>query len=202
MKVLFVDFGYIMYPSIKKYANELNKSKNEDNDLFWNQIDIRTQHNLIYDAGLYEKITKYLFDCQKSHNNVVISDDHLILLEELEKSTTSIEASVIDFYSGFATDGNDMDLISLQHKVKENDWLSYLAMKGIVASVDWYKTPQSDPINQELNPIAKNTHEKFLLDIDKAFEVDYDMIYVTCSKTLPYQFKHLYDVFCYALSLI
>ena len=68
-----------------------------------------------------------------------------------------VNATVIDFYSGFANNGNEIDIISLQHKVNEISWLSFLIMHNIVTSVVWYKTPQSAPIPQELNPITKNT---------------------------------------------
>lgn len=203
-KVLFIDFGYIMYPCVKKYANYLNAQIDKNSINFWDEvskaIDMRT--DLIYDAILYKQLCEFLFDQKKKQIPVLVEDNHINIACCLYDNNEEVDATVIDFYSGFANNGDDIDQISLQHKIKENDWLSFLVMNKIVTSVTWYKTPQSISIKQELNPIAENTVEKFLSDINTALSAEYDAIYLTCSSTVfPYQFKHLYDVLVYALKV-
>lgn len=203
-KILFIDFGYIMYPCVKKYANYLNAPIDKNSTTFWDEIskaiDVRT--DLVYDAVLYKQICEFLFNQKKSGTQILIEDDHIDVAYSLSDINEEVNATIIDFYSGFANNGNEVDIISLQHKINETSWLSYLIMHNIVTSVIWYKTPQSESIHQELNPIAKNTSEKFLYDLNTALSDKYDLIYLTCSpNVVPYQFKHLYDVLTYALKI-
>lgn len=202
MKVLFLDFGYIMYPCIKKYSEYLKKEINKSSVSFWEEINKASNliDELDYDAILYKKICIFLLNQKKKNIPFCITDTHMEVASIYQDMNTPIEATVIDFYNGFASDGNDVDLITLQNKIKESIWLSYLVLKNIVVSVDWYKTPQSESIKQEFNSIANKTSEKYLSDIDKALSQEYDSICLTCSPyVFPYKFKHLYDVLVWAL---
>lgn len=218
MKVLSIDFDYIMFPCISLYNDMAGGDANPTQ--VWKQIEFerKLKEFLSYDANAYAALMDICVrnSLNKAKIIPIIGHEEIISYletncEEFFNNPAENIVDNIDFHHDVLYNKEDFNEIVNHANASCANWGGYLLFKDLVHQYTWYDTPHSTPFTlsqffapneidnvevvQEIKCRIDNNfkHKHFgdLMDI----EDDYDIIFLCLSpQWVPYQFHHLYDL--------
>ena len=191
MKVLSIDFDYIMSPCIKLYNNYVCGDENAT--VQWNDLESRLDISsfLSYDANSLIEIASLILRNVKNGAKFISIKEHQEIIPAISHCD-DIELVNIDFHHDIMYGPVSKVNIADFDKYSCADWVGYLFMKKKLSSYTWIKAPQSDPYYQELMEIDYNVgSHRDIKDLPNDF--DY-VVFCLSPQWVPYRYQHLYDL--------
>lgn len=190
LKVLSIDFDYIMAPCIKLY-NDLCGGK-ENPTVVWNHIEHERNIEpfLHYDADSLLKIAMIIKENVKNGAKLIPINEHQEIIKYL--SDCRVELTNIDFHHDVIYNINELSEITDMHKYNCANWVYYLYSNNQLESYTWLKAPQSDMLNFDTDFKI----DKILTKSDFGqLNYDFDLVFFCLSpQWVPYKFHHLYNL--------
>ena len=218
MKILSIDFDYIMFPCISLYNDMVGGDANPTQ--MWQQIEFerKLKEFLSYDANAYAALMDICVRNSLNKAKIVPITGHEEIVSYLEQNCEEFfnnpsENTVdnIDFHHDILYNKDDFNEIINHSNASCANWGGYLLFKDLIEEYVWYDAPHSSAfsLNQLFSPQEmenveavqeikcridnkfKQKHLKDLADIQS----DYDIIFICLSpQWVPYQFHHLYHL--------
>ena len=212
--ILIVDFNIIMYPCIKLYMDALNDKENPE--VIWQLLENNrglTDEFLKYDANTYRKLVKFIQLAKESNNakvynakNYTFITDRLMLKDVLlNDSDKDIKYDIINISYDHKLFNNpsSVERMSSFNSFSNDETLGYLFTNDKINNLFWIKAPNSPGVNLEFagsfkDKIKFNSESCTVAfkDPDKLLDnCNISEIYLVYSPyTVPYKFKHLFDL--------
>lgn len=204
VKVLSVDFDFIMYPCINLY-NDLC-SEDENPTVGWDRIEamINVEDKLTFDKKYYMFIYKLIMQNVAQGAAFFAINNHQDIVDILHNRMMDVGCDVkfdllnIDHHHDFMYNADKQDLLDFD-KYNCGNWYAYLYYKGYLddssgeAEVKWLGTPTSKPYNGPDNDKVK----RLTIDVDgeEILKDKFDLIVVCFSpQWTPHKYKYLYDI--------
>lgn len=196
MKILSIDFNYIMYPCIKLYRHYCNPS--EHPNTIWNNIqnDLEIENFLCYDGEALKQIAALIRRNQKNNVLLYLITDHKEIVDAISKLTTgSFELTNIDWYHDISANNADVESVSNFDKYDDTNWVGYLQAQHKLSKYTWIKARNSElcpnDILDKLNLSLEIGGMKRIPELPN----DYDAVYFCLNPShVPYKYKHLYEL--------
>lgn len=191
MKILSIDFDFIMYPCIKLYNNLCNGEENAT--VSWQNIEnqLNIEPFLRYDANVLLQIAKIIKKNVLQGACLVPIEEHQQIIPYLPKNE-KIDLLNIDFHHDILYNPDDLLKITDLNEYNCSNWVGYLFMHGCINHYTWLKAPQSTPYKIEIKPFE---YDILTLKDLPNIQNDYDYIFFCFSpQWVPYKYKHLYDL--------
>lgn len=206
LKVLSIDFDYIMYPCINLYNNMCFGDGNPT--LIWDIIERERniEDKLSFDKQYFLFINKLIMSNIINNNDIkfISIENHGDIVDHLLKyENTKFDILNIDHHHDFIYNTSDVSISEVLDfdKYTCGNWGYYLFKKGhLFNDFRWMKTPTSStyngPDSDAIKILTKNDWESVL-------EEHFDIIFLCLSpQWVPYKYKHLYDIIVQNVELI
>jgi hypothetical protein len=217
MKILSIDFDYIMFPCISLYNDIVGGDANPTQLWIQMEYERKLKDFLSYDANAYDTIMQL---CVKNISNkatIVPITSHEEIITFLEKHC-SVEMEQeenfvdnVDFHHDVLYNKDDFNSIYNFGDKSCANWGGYLLCKGMVQNYTWYDTPHSAPFAlnhlftqeeidthppvQELKTLFDNKYTVKHIGELSSIQDDYDIVFLCLSpQWVPYKYHHLYDL--------
>lgn len=191
MKVLSIDFDYIMYPCIKLYNNLCDGKENPT--VTWNMIEQErgVEKFLCYDANALMEIAKVIKRNIKNGAKLIPINDHDEIIQYLENEK-NIELLNIDYHHDIIYHSEDINSLADFGKYDCGNWVGYLQLNNFLKEYTWLKAPSSNLCTIDL----PNFQYKILgLKDFNSISDDYDCVFFCLSpQWVPYKYYHLYQL--------
>ena len=192
MKVLSIDFDYIMAPCIKLYNSSVCGSENST--VVWNKLE---QENgidkfLSYDAFSLAKIFEVVIKNALKGAEFITIESHEQIVKCLPNDE-KIDLVNVDFHHDIMYNNSSVQSILDQDEYNCADWVGYLHLKQRLNSYKWVKAAQSDMYFDDGNigikfEVAGRQSLPELKD-------DFDYVVLCLSpQWVPYKYHHLYEL--------
>lgn len=191
LKILSIDFDYIMAPCIKLYNDLCTGSENPT--VSWKIIEHERNIEpfLNYDAESLLQIAKIIKANTKNGAKFINVRDHQDIINFLPNDKM-IDLTNIDFHHDILYNINSMIDITDMGKYNCSNWVYYLYAEKVLNSYTWVKAPQSDLLDPNID--FPNYEILTRTDLGKIKD-DFDMVFFCLSpQWVPYKFHHLYDL--------
>lgn len=212
VKVLSIDFDYIMFPCIRLYNDMCGGG--ESGKVVWDAIEhVRgIKEFLTFDRNAYKMIStlviknvldEAIFEPIQEHQELVDILKKYYYDESKEEFTHKFDLLNIDFHHDCGYNPDTIaDAISFD-EYSCADWITYLNAKEVIEGpVKWLKAPMSDlpdPNNEELKVEIKT----MAADKEDIMNEKYDIVVFCLSpQWVPHDFRHLYDIIVDTVNLI
>lgn len=196
MKILSIDFNYIMYPCIKLYRKYCSDEDNAAINWDFVQNELEIENFLCYDGEVLKQLSSLIRRNQKNDVPLYLITNHKEIVDSISKLTADpIELTNIDWHHDISSDRNDVEDVSNFDKYDSYNWVGYLQSQGKLSKYVWIKARNSD-----ICPPDILDRLQFSYDIGNTRNIselpdDYDAIYLCFSPNLvPYKYKHLYEL--------
>ena len=195
LKILSVDFDYIMYPCIKLYNTYVSESENQT--VIWEHLEqlLEIDKYLCYDAGALKTITELILKNVKNHATFIPVENHEEIVDILKKDkdypSAKFDIVNIDFHHDIYYREEDIAEILDFGRYNCSDWLGYLYFTKKLKRCCWLKAPNSDPYDgkAEIEILGKKDFG--------SIKNDFDMVFLCLSpQWVPYKYHHLYELLC------
>ena len=195
MKVLTIDFNYIMYPCIKLYNHLCNYKENPTINWEFIENELEIEHFLTYDAEALKQIARIIrYNCNNKAKLIKIETVPEIV-DKILSLENKIELTNIDWMHDIAYTVDDADNIQNFDTYNPNSWVGYLFNKSKLEKYIWIRARNSDRPNRELLDKLQFEFEEGSRSHLMSLPNDFDMIYFYFNSTqVPYKYKHLYDL--------
>ena len=204
LRVLSIDFDYIMFPCIKLY-NQYCVGKENDTQIWKKIFETFDESFLDYDARALEQIFSLIvknvqngaqFIPIREHDEIISS---LFSLENYEN--LMFDVTNIDFHHDLFYGEHDIAGTKCFNDSTCANWFGYLYVKNRVHNGTWVKAPNSFPyIFADIEPVEIT--ELSMKDIPN-IETDYNYVFFCLSpQWVPEKFHHLYDMICHIVEEI
>lgn len=218
MKILSIDFDYIMFPCISLYNDMVGGDANPTQ--MWQHIEFerKLKEFLSYDANAYAALMDICVRNSLNKAKIVPIVGHEEIITYLEQNCEEFfenpaENTVdnIDFHHDILYNKDDFNEIINHSNASCANWGGYLLFKDLIEEYVWYDAPHSSAFSlnqffssQEMENtevvqeikcrIDNKFKQKHLKDLSN-IQNDYDIIFICLSpQWVPYQFHHLYDL--------
>lgn len=196
MKILSIDFNYIMYPCIKLYSKYVN---DEDNaTLNWEiiQNELGIENFLCYDGEVLKLISSLIRRNQKNDVPLYLITNHKEIVDGISKLTSDpIEITNIDWRHDISSTKNDIENVSNFDKYNDSNWVGYLQTHGKLSKYTWIKARNSDDCPTDILDKLHLSCEVGTVRNIPELPNDYDAVYFCLSPNqVPYKYKHLYEL--------
>lgn len=195
MKVLSIDFDYIMSPCIKLYNSYC--AGNENATVSWNRIEneLGIEKFLCYDAESLKQIALLIQRNVQNGARLIPIEEHQEIIGKLSNLSDSekIDLVNVDFHHDIWYNPDALENIINFDDYSCADWVGYLYFKNKLNSYRWVKAANSDMFNN-------STGEEIPLEVLGKkdlpnIENDFDVIYFCFSpQWVPYKYRHLYEL--------
>lgn len=195
MKVLTIDFDFIMSPCIKLYNSHCDGKENDRVNWEIIERELNLDKFLCYDAEFLRKIALLIKrNVSGEHKAKFIPiKEHHELIQLLPETTEKIDLLNVDFHhdigynwSATCAEMSDFD------KYTCANWVGYLQLKGKLERYRWLKAPKSEMFMGNIECFNFEVLNHW--DIDNV-EADFDYVFFCLSPNwVPYKFQHLYDL--------
>lgn len=195
LKILSVDFDYIMYPCIKLYNTYVSESENQT--FIWERLEqiLEIDKYLCYDANALKTITEIILKNIRKQAKFIPVKNHEEIVDILKKnkdySSTKFDIVNIDFHHDMYYREEDIAEILDFGKYNCSDWLGYLYFTDKLKRCQWLKAPNSDFYDgkAEIEILGKK-------DLDSIGN-NFDIVFLCLSpQWVPYKYHHLYELLC------
>ena len=189
MKILSIDFDYIMSPCIKLYNNYC--AGDENATVIWDKLehDLEIEKFLCYDAQALKKIALLIQRNVKNGAELIPIEEHQEIIELLPKEET-IDLVNIDFHHDIWYSPEAVENINNFNEYNCADWVGYLYLHNRLTSYKWLKAPNSDVYKGEeisYEILGKNDFANIGNDFSKIF-------FCFSPQWVPYKYRHLYEL--------
>ncbi len=195
LKILSVDFDYIMYPCIKLYNSHVSGAENQA--VTWERLEqlLEIDKYLCYDADALKMISGVILKNVMGKAVFFPVTDHEEIVDILKKDngypSTKFDIVNIDFHHDMYYREEDIAEIKDFGQYNCSDWLGYLYFTGKLESCHWFKAPNSDIYNGKAE--IKISSKKDIGNLGNNF----DMVFLCLSpQWVPYKYHHLYELLC------
>lgn len=192
IKVLSIDFDYIMAPCIKLYNDLCAGSENPT--VSWQIIEHERNIEpfLNYDAESLLQIARIIKANTKNGAKLINVRDHHDLINLLPYGKM-IDLTNIDFHHDILYNvGSVIANITDMAKYDCSNWVYYLYAEKVLKSYTWVKAPQSDLLGNGIDFMDYKILTRS--DLSK-IENNFDIVFFCLSpQWVPYKFHHLYDL--------
>lgn len=208
IKVLTIDFDYIMSPCIKLY-NDMAAENNNPTEQ-WERIERERNINnhIEYDskallniAAIMKNIMNKNKDCKLY--KIMNHEDIIKRLDISENSDDTYFIMNIDFHHDIYYRPEDVTSLSYFNDYNCSNWLAYIYYIDKLDGYSWIKAPNSDNVNIEL--FEEDLREKIsilnsytlneLVSDTLSGDVTFDYIVFCFSpQWVPYRYLHLFDL--------
>ena len=191
MKVLSIDFDYIMYPCIKLYNNLCDGKENPT--VTWNMIEQERgiEKFLCYDANVLMEIAKVIKKNLKNGAKLIPINNHDEIIQHLNNEKI-IELLNIDYHHDIIYHSEDINSLTDFEKYDCGNWVGYLQLNNFLKEYTWLKAPSSSLCTINLPDFHYNILG--LKDFNSITD-DYDCIFFCLSpQWVPYKYHHLYQL--------
>lgn len=191
MKILSIDFDYIMYPCIKLYNNLCDGKENPT--VTWNMIEQErgVEKFLCYDANALMEIAKVIKRNIKNGAKLIPINDHDEIIQYLENEK-NIELLNIDYHHDIIYHSEDINSLADFGKYDCGNWVGYLQLNNFLKEYTWLKAPSSSLCTIDLPNFQYKTLG--LKDFNSITD-DYDCVFFCLSpQWVPYKYHHLYQL--------
>lgn len=191
MKVLSIDFDYIMFPCIKLYNNYC--AGDENPTVTWNNLESQLDIDkfLCYDAEALIDIASAILRNVKQGAKFIVIEEHHQLVDALPLNE-KIDLVNIDFHHDILYTSECLPDMIDADKYNCSNWVGYLALNDKLEKYTWIKAANSQEYNNPDLPmevhIGGKRHIKFLED-----DFDY-VIFCQSPQWVPYKYQHLFDL--------
>lgn len=191
LKVLSIDFDYIMAPCIKLY-NDLCEGK-ENSNVVWKHIEAERNIEpfLNYDAVSLIKIARIIKSNAINGAKIVPIKEHQEIVELLCHTNKGVNLVNIDFHHDIMYHTDMIAELTDMHNYNCENWVYYLHNIGKLKSYTWIKAPQSDLLSPSIKFDFNMLGKQGLDTVDNDFDM---VVFCLSPQWVPYKFHHLYDL--------
>ena len=195
LKILSIDFDYIMYPCIKLYNSYISESENTS--VLWEHLDklLEIDKYLNYDADALKLITMLVLRNIRNNTEFTPVTDHEEIVNILKKdehySSTKFDIVNIDFHHDIYYRDEDIAEIKDFGQYNCSDWLGYLYFTDKLERCRRLKAPNSEIYNgkAKIEILGKKDFTGLTDNFDRLF-------LCLSPQWVPYKFHHLYELLC------
>ncbi len=195
LKILSIDFDYVMYPCIKLYNSHVSGSENQA--VIWERLEqlLEIDQYLCYDADALKLIAGLILKNVINKAAFIPVTDHEEIVDILKKDknypSTKFDITNIDFHHDMYYREEDIAEIKDFGQYNCSDWLGYLYFTDKLENCHWIKAPNSDIYNGKAK--IKISGKKDIVNFGNGF----DMVFLCLSpQWVPYKYHHLYELLC------
>ena len=196
MKILSIDFNYIMYPCIKLYSRYCNEEENPT--VNWNNIqnELEIDNFLCYDGEILKQLAALIRRNQRNGVPLYPITHHKEAVDGIKKLTDeSIELTNIDWHHDIAAAPNDVDKLQNFGEYGDMDWVGYLQTQGKLSKYTWIRARNSEPCHPDISDKLNLSYEEGTARNIPELPDDYDAIFFCLSPNqVPHKYKHLYEL--------
>ena len=196
MKILSIDFNYIMYPCIKLYKNYCDE--NENSTIIWRTIqnELEIENFLCYDGEALKLLAALIRRNEKNGAKICPITYHKEIVNSINELTTEpFELTNIDWCHDIAVNKNDLENVQNFEKYDGTNWVGYLQAQKKLSKYTWIKARNSDVCPNEIADSLNLSYETGTMRTIPELPDDYDVIYLCLSPNqVPYKYKHLYEL--------
>lgn len=195
MKILSIDFNYIMSSCIKLYRHFCGEDITNW-DVIENELGI--ERFLCYDGEVLKQLAALIRRNAINGSKICTMEHHREIVDIINKRSSEsekVDITNIDWGHDIAENKEDVEQTISFDRYSNTNWVGYLQAKGKLGTYTWIKASNSIMLPEELVNkfdirfgIGGKTHIVSLPD-------DFDAVCVSFSPTqVPYKYKHLFDI--------
>lgn len=207
VKILSIDFDYIMWPCIKLY-NDMCAGDQTPGET-WDRIEFerRINNHISYDAKTLKTITSIIKNALKNNECKFHSiKEHQELIKEMDVEDSDDEYSVtnVDFHHDVYYHDDDIAKMAYFDGCTCANWVGYIYFTGKLDSYTWIEAPNSDKLPSNMDDdLSDRIHVETstgLYDLEKKLkdkEISFDHVVLCLSpQWVPYRYHHIFEMIC------
>lgn len=195
MKVLSIDFNYIMSTCIKLYRH-LCGEENTNWERIEYELDI--ERFLCYDGEILKQLAFLIRKNITNGAKIFTIEQHkeiVDIINDFSKENEKVDITNIDWFHDIAGSKEEIENVINFDKYSNTNWIGYLQLKKKLGAYTWVKASNSPTILEEIIEqidLSVEIANKFCIpELDN----DYNIICVSFSPAqVPYKYKHLFDL--------
>ena len=204
IRVLSIDFDYIMAPCLNLYNHLAHGDENPTVNWLFIEQELNIENHLQYDAKYLQAIVDIIIYQMRNGASFTAIESHEEIVTKLKDlpdyKDVKFDVTNIDFHHDLIYDCENVNRMVDFDEYNCANWFGYLYLKDKINHGTWFKASNSPPPDYE--KIKDFFADEEICEVKPSFmlhslweEDKYDMIFLCKSpQWVPHQYEHLYNI--------